>query len=33
MKDMGEKLGRTLAIALLVGAGSVISAVSAVPDC
>ena len=33
MKDMGEKLGRTLAIAFLVGAGSVISAVSAVPDC
>lgn len=33
MKDMGEKLGHTLAIALLVGAGSVISAVSAVPDC
>ena len=32
MKDLGKNLGRTLAVALLVGAGSVISAVSALPD-
>ena len=29
MKHLGKNLGRTLAVALLVGAGSVISAVSA----
>ena len=32
MKHLGKNLGRTLAVALLVGAGSVISAVSALPD-
>lgn len=32
MKDLGKNLGRTLAVALLVGTGSVISAVSALPD-
>ena len=32
MKHLVKNLGRTLAVALLVGAGSVISAVSALPD-
>lgn len=32
MKHLGKNLGRTLAVALLVGTGSVISAVSALPD-